>query len=256
MLANILLILSVFFACYGIAILLVWSGTSFFMVWFVLAALTAAAGIAARFGWWQALPPLLSKGIAALAFVACAFVIGLSVYIMHESRASAPRNAPDNLEWIVVLGAQVRADGSPSKVLRYRLDAALDYLDAHPRCRAIVSGGKGTNEPTSEAACMAAYLHDHGIADQRIVQEEASTNTRENLVLSAAKLQEHGADPHVVPVGIVTNDFHMFRARAIARKQGLAGAMGIAAYSVPWYLPNNLLRECFGVAKDMLVGNM
>ena len=57
-------------------------------------------------------------------------------------------------------------------------------------------------------------------------------------------------------VGIVTNDFHVFRATGIARKAGIRHVFGIAAYSVPWYQPNNMLREGLGILKDYAVGNL
>ena len=57
-------------------------------------------------------------------------------------------------------------------------------------------------------------------------------------------------------VGIVTNNFHVFRSVAIARKQGLADVCGIAAPSTAFYLPNNLFREVFGITKDALWGNL
>jgi uncharacterized SAM-binding protein YcdF (DUF218 family) len=237
-------------------IMLIWSGTTFFVVWYVLAALTGGVGLAMRLGKWQLLPFAARVTIGTMALVTTVSVIALSTYVMYESASSSSKKAPDNLEWIIVLGAQVRADGSASKVLSYRLDAALDYLEAHPTCNVIVSGGQGFNEPISEADCMETYLLDHGIAQERIVRETASKNTVENIVFSARILNERGVDARTVPLGIVTNDFHIFRATAIARKQGLGGAVGISAYSVPWYLPNNLLRECLGIAKDVVTGNM
>lgn len=256
MLANTLLMLGALFAVYGLSIMLVWSGTIFFLVWLVLAMITTGISIVMRRGLWQQLPSLLRKALGTVAVIGLFVVISLSSYVMYKSRTSTPNKAPNNLEWIIVLGAQVRGDGTPSKVLRYRLDSAITYLDAHPNCRAIVSGGQGFNEPTSEAGCMANYLLSHGITQERIVQETKSRNTVENILFSAQALREHGANPHHVPVGIVTNDFHMFRATGIAHKQGLKAAVGISAYSLPWYLPNNLLRECLGIAKDTIIGNM
>ena len=62
-----------------------------------------------------------------------------------------------------------------------------------------------------------------------------------------------GAAPRV---GIVTNDFHVYRALCVARKAGLANCCGIAAYSTPSFLPNNLLRESLGIVKDFVAGNI
>ena len=132
---------------------------------------------------------------------------------------------------------EVKADGTPSNVLRYRLDAACDYLKGHPGSMAIVSGGQGLNEPISEASCMATYLRERGIDPGRIQLEDESRTTVENLRFCSRILREQGFDPATVRVGIVTNDFHLYRACRIARRQGLAGAVGIGAYSTPSTCP-------------------
>jgi uncharacterized SAM-binding protein YcdF (DUF218 family) len=115
----------------------------------------------------------------------------------------------------------------------------------------VVSGGQGPDEPFPEAQGMAAYLVQHGVAPERIMQESRSTNTVQNIAFS---LELIGSTNY--RIGIVTNNFHVFRAVRTARKAGLRNACGIAGYSTPWYLPNNLLREAMGVVKDFLVGNI
>ena len=87
-----------------------------------------------------------------------------------------------NLDYIIVLGAQVRESG-PSVVLQYRLDAAIDYLNKNPDTICIVSGGQGVNEPFSEAEGMAKYLLENGIEMDRILLEEMSKNGFHRLSL-------------------------------------------------------------------------
>jgi len=115
---------------------------------------------------------------------------------------------------VVVLGAQVRKSG-PSLVLRYRLDKAIEYLDENPNTICIVSGGKGPNEPFPEAQGMADYLKEHGIDEQRILEEPDSKTTEENIVNSKKLISDDNAS-----VGVITNNFHMFRALQIAHKYG------------------------------------
>jgi len=55
---------------------------------------------------------------------------------------------------------------------------------------------------------------------------------------------------------IVTNNFHLFRALHIAAAHGYGDVQGISAYSTALYLPNNMVREFFGVAKDLLKGDL
>ena len=140
------------------------------------------------------------------------------------------------LDYIVVLGAQMRQNG-PSIVLQYRLDEAIKYLNDNPDTICIVSGGQGYNEPCTEAQGMAEYLEKKGVPKVRILMETESTTTAQNISNSMQYIRE-GAT-----VGIGTNNFHMFRALQIAKKQGLTQVCGIAAKSKPLYLPNNMLRE-------------
>lgn len=151
-----------------------------------------------------------------------------------------------HLDYVVVLGAQVRKSG-PSKALRYRLDTAADYLRNSPDTICIVSGGKGANEPFPEAQGMADYLKAHGIEEGRILQESKSKTTQENIVNSKKLIAGDNAS-----VGIITNDFHMFRALQIAHDNGLDEAQGIAAGSPPDMLVNNMVREFFAEIKFLL----
>jgi uncharacterized SAM-binding protein YcdF (DUF218 family) len=155
-----------------------------------------------------------------------------------------------NLDYIIVLGAQVRESG-PSVVLQYRLDAAIDYLNKNPDTICIVSGGQGVNEPFSEAEGMAKYLLENGIEKDRILLEDESRNTVQNIQNSKDIMEElyNG-------VGIVTNNFHVFRAVQLAKAQGLKCVSGIAADSNALYLPNNMLRECCGILKDWFMNHI
>ena len=234
-------------AAYGVTVMFVGSGTLFFAVWYVIGAALAGTGLAVRSGAWAALPSAARATITVVASAMLALALGIGVVVM----ANAAATPSAGLDEIIVLGAQVRPDGTPSTVLRYRLDAASAYLRENPGTRCIVSGGKGGNEPCSEAECMATYLCESGIDESRIVLEDRSRSTVENLRYSRELLASD-----TDRVGIVTNDFHVFRACSIAVRQDLTGVCGISAPSDPWFLPNNLLREVACVAKDFLLGNI
>lgn len=139
----------------------------------------------------------------------------------------------------------------PSKALQYRLDAAFEYLENNPDTRVIVSGGQGADEHISEAQGMYDYLVDKGISPERIIMEDRSRNTFQNLTFSAEYL-----DREKNSVAVVSNDFHVFRAVKIARKAGYSNVYGLAARGEPFLKYNNMMREFFGVVKDFLVGNM
>lgn len=93
------------------------------------------------------------------------------------------KNTDKELDYIVVLGAQLKTTG-PSRVLQYRLDTAYEYLTAHPDTKVIVSGGQGSNEPASEAQGMCDYLVKRGIEPDRIILEDKSVNTEQNIRFS------------------------------------------------------------------------
>lgn len=98
---------------------------------------------------------------------------------------------------------------------------------------------------------MAAYLRQHGIDAARIVQEKRSTTTAENLTFSAKLMDVSSAR-----VGVVTNNFHVYRALGIARACGYQQVFGISSPTELLYIPQATLRECFAIAKDKLVGNI
>ena len=231
----------------GVSVMLLNSGTTFFAVWYALGAILLAAGWAVHAGMWAALPAFARRAIIALVCIALAVLGFTQTLILSQIGA---QGEPD-LDYVVVLGAQIYDDGSPSPVLKYRLDAALDYLQENPRTKCIVSGGQGHNEPYPEADGMARYLHAQGISEERILLERTSTTTRENIANSMELMDSTDAS-----VGVVTNNFHVYRAMRIARKAGLDNACGIAGGSTLVYLPNNLFRESLGLVKDFAVGNI
>lgn len=222
-------------------------GTSFFLIWGVMAvACGILAWVLSRREWLERLPKWFKKS-CSLGFKAGVLLFGVLLgFILSQFRA-VPQPGAD---YVLVLGAQWKTSG-PSYVLQKRLDAAVEYLNENPETKVIVSGGQGSNEPISEAAGMQSYLVAAGIDEERILMEDKSTNTCENLVFSSELLDE--TNERVV---LVTNNFHMYRAGKIAEKQGYAHVEGLAADSYPAMLPNNILREVLGVIKDFLVGNM
>lgn len=97
---------------------------------------------------------------------------------------------------------------------------------------------------------MYDYLTARGISPERILLEDQSRNTSQNIRFSSRYF-----DKETDRIGIVTNNFHIFRALRLAEGVGYRSVCGIAAGSHPGLLLNNMLREFFGVVKDFLVGN-
>lgn len=222
-------------------------GTYFFLLWGGLGA--ACLGFGALAHNWRLMAAIPRPAKVAAGALVCAGALSFgAVEGMILSKYGA--EAEPGADYCIILGAQWKASG-PSAVLRRRLDRAVEYLKANPATKVIVSGGQGGNEPVAEAQGMCEYLVQAGIERDRILVEDQSRNTYENLVFSGRLLDKE--NDRVV---IVTNNFHVFRALGIAKKQGYGRAEGLAADSVLGMAPNNLLREFFGVVKDFAVGNL
>ncbi len=220
------------------------TGTWFFLIWGIMGIAFTLWGIF-RGHIWHVMPHWLHITAGTL------FLLMLAVFLFTEGCiiSGFSKNTDKELDYIVVLGAQLKTTG-PSRVLQYRLDTAYEYLTAHPDTKVIVSGGQGSNEPASEAQGMYDYLVKRGIEPGRIILEDKSVNTEQNIRFSKDFLQAD-ADK----VGIVSNNFHVFRAVKLAKAAGYRNVVGIAAPATAFYLPNNMLREFFGVVKDFLMGH-
>ena len=222
-------------------------GTLFFLIWGGIALVFAGLSyLMLKPDILNKIPKFIRRVFAGIVFIGIAVFLVIEGMIMNKF-ASKPAAGAD---YCIILGAQWKENG-PSYVLKERLDAALEYLKENEGTIAIVSGGQGANESISEAAGMRSYLLEAGIPDERIIVEDKSSNTYENLVYSGTYMDR--ANQRCV---LVTNNFHMFRALCIARRQGYGHPEGLSAGSYPAMLPNNLLREFFGVVKDSIVGNM
>ncbi len=152
-----------------------------------------------------------------------------------------------NVDYLLVLGAGL-SNRQVTATLADRLDCGLRWLATHPDTPVIVSGGQGSDENRTEADAMAEYLIERGMDPARIVLEGESATTWENVRNAAALLRAR--DPRPSPrVLVATSDFHLFRARWLARRAGLE-AFGVPC-PTPWYeRPNSMVRECFAIVKS------
>lgn len=174
------------------------------------------------------------------------------VFLSAEAKIvfAMKRRCSRQADYVLILGAQVRGRRVTDS-LRRRLDAALDYLIRFPDAAVIVSGGQGKGEEISEAAAMECYLVSRGVAEEKIIKEDRSTSTRENMRLSKKYL-----DAEKDCVAVVTNDFHIFRALLIAEREGYRNLCAIPASSNPVFQVNYLVREFFAVAAMYLPGRI
>lgn len=198
-----------------------------------------------------AFPRLKKKGRIILAVLVA---LGVAVFAVFEAPviSDAKTDSDAQSDYLIVLGAGVNGS-SPSLSMVNRLEAALDYLETHPDSVAIVSGGQGPGEDITEAAAMYDWLIAHGVAEARIVQEDQSTSTRENLENSFAIIRDRGSDP-ADGVAIVSSEYHLYRAKQMAQALG-AKPFGVAAETtLPTMRVNYFIREAFAAAYMQVFG--
>ena len=158
-----------------------------------------------------------------------------------------------NAKYAVVLGAGLRGD-QPSQTLKNRLDKGVEYLRANPEAKIVAAGGVGAAATLSEAEVMKRYLTAQGIAETRVLLEDKSRTTDENLKFTKALIiAREGMPAH--SIAVITSDYHLYRAKQIAGKY-YPQVQGLAAESALMLKINYAIREYFAVIKFWLQEEM
>lgn len=181
--------------------------------------------------------------VFALLGVYAAVLSALMIFSMNH----APEKENDRT--MIVLGCQVKQSG-PSLMLRGRLETALSYLEENPDTLCIVSGGQGDDEHISEAQAMYDWLIEKGIEKDRIIKEDRSTSTLENLNFSAEILKELGKDNNVI---LVTDGFHQYRASLQAASLNY-DVRNLSSATAFFLLPSYWVREWFALSYEFVFG--
>lgn len=186
---------------------------------------------------FTSLPWQLQTVIKLIVLVIAALTVSITAVMV-----SAILQPAAEADTVIVLGCKVDRNG-PSRMLRERLDAAYDYLQENTDAIVIVTGGQGSDEPEPEGTAMQKYLVKKGIDAGRIYVEDRSESTRENLINAESIMQENRLSE---PVLIVTNDFHVLRARMIANSLSIE-ASTLPAPTDPFFFGAYYIRELYGV---------
>jgi len=182
------------------------------------------------------IPKRVHVWLGVLCLILAAFVLFLFTY-GNTSNADFTENV------VIVLGAGVNRE-MVSRPLAHRLYATIDYWEKNPNAYIIVCGGLGNRAIITEAEAMSRFLIARGIPQEKILLEELSTSTYENLLFAKAILEEHFQGEFRAVV--ITNDFHIYRATQMARGIGL-DVSRVGAHT-DWYSrPVNYLREMLAV---------
>lgn len=216
---------------------------------FAFGALSGCFGVLLHF-WQKKAARILLWVLVSLSCLVLIAAIITGCLILRPSFAEVPENMP----YIMVLGCGVNGD-VPSLSLQERINAAYDYLSENPETICIVSGGQGDGENISEALCMYQHLTAMGIDDSRIWMEAQSTSTAENLRYSIALIEgKTGIRPE--RIGLLSSDYHLFRAGLVADAQNIAAVPIPAKTTWPSLWLNYFLREIVAVWFYLLTGGL
>ena len=194
-------------------------------------------------------PVKLIRKIVTVCLVVGLLVVGVTECFIIEASFGDPK---EQVDYVVVLGAKVRITG-PSASLWDRIYGAYDYLEDHPNVIAVVSGGQGADEPISEAKSMRDELVALGIDESRIWVEDQATSTWENLNFSLDLIEEKtGKRPE--KLGVVSSEYHLFRASLFAEACGVDFVGVPARTSRVSQMVNHFMREVAGVWHYLILG--
>lgn len=182
--------------------------------------------------------------IFLISCIFISFIIIESLIIWQGSKTYR-----DKVDYLFILGAKLYGD-KPSPALLERLKSGVEYLNVQPDVKVIVCGGQGADELISEADAMKRYLIENGIEEDRVILEDKSVNTFQNIKFGLEKMKEID-DREDFEILIATSRFHVFRSKLIAKRLGL-NAYGLPAKVPPTTLTPSYIREYFAVIKTFL----
>ncbi len=215
----------------------------------------AVGGFLLLYGIIGRCPERVRRVLHILLFALLAAGIVLFLVIEGILLASANGKMAGEPTVMVVLGAQVLPDGQPSVTLQGRLDTAYDHWQKNTEMTIVVSGGQGTDEPTTEAEAMANYLIDRGIPSEKILQEGRSRNTHQNLMYTLELLAQEGFDAGE-DILVVSTDLHLARAELLWGRLAPADAV-LSTLPAPILHDGAriqmFLREPFALVKSFLL---
>ena len=191
---------------------------------------------------------LIRKPLAIVLAVVLVLMIITSIPILWGVKSQGE----ESCDYLILLGAGVDGD-TPSPILQDRINQAYAYLTAHPDTICIVTGGKGDDENLSEAQCMFDHLTQMGIEADRIWMEDRATSTVENFQYSLELLEEKTGSREG-KLGVMSNEFHLFRASLIAKKNGIEPICISAPTSNLTVRINYTVREIFVLWKYLIIG--
>ena len=225
-------------------------GVGLSVLWFSGRALTLIFDdFAIGTGWQSVIYSSLANGIAIIVsyFLCMLFSTVISAYLASR------RRPPHDRDYIVILGCALLKDGTPTPILRARIDAALRFAREQlkatgKRLKFVPSGGQGSDEAVSEGASMKRYLLEQGVDEADILPEERSVNTDQNFRFSKEIIEADAGGSY--NAAFATTNYHVFRGYILAKKHGVQNVRGISSKTKWYFFPNAFLREFVGLVVD------
>ena len=164
--------------------------------------------------------------------------------------AAAYKPKPDK-DVMILLGCGLKKDGTPTPLLRGRIDAALRFYREQKaqtgrELTFVCSGGRGPDEVIAESSSMKQYLISQGIPERMILEENQSSSTFENMKFSKERMTEAGLTGKIA---FVTTNYHVFRSGLCARRVKMR-ALGLGAKTKWYFWPNAWVREFVGLLTE------
>lgn len=197
--------------------------------------------------------PALRQVRGIVIYIICYFVCMLTSTIVCAYMASRHK-PPLDRDYIIILGCAIRSDGSLTPLLKGRVDSALQfekrqYDEKGKHACFVPSGGQGSDEIISEGEAMERYLLEQGVPAERILREDKSVNTMQNLQFSRQVIENADASFPERKIAFATTNYHIFRGYILSKKNGFE-AQGISAKTKWYFFPNAFLREFIGLLYD------
>lgn len=238
---NILKIISIIFIIYGLIIISLIGTNRLFNLFYLISGITLLLFVLS----YEKIDQRIAKALLIfLGFIFLCFIL-MEIRIISYAHSTPEKNA----DYLIILGSQIRETG-PSMDYQARLDSAYEYLKENQNTKVICTGGQGYNEPMSEAEGGAEYLKKKGISEARIVLEDKSRSTLENLS-NAKELITKEKPVDEVRVVIVSADYHLCRGAYIAHKLGYKDVSVKGGHGLFMLLPHYYTREALALIYEL-----
>ena len=219
-------------------------------------------------------PSFIHIFVKVLSIAFFSAIIGLIVFNILYPKNYIDRSVRDDYDYIIVFGAGIK-DGK-TEIINSRLDNAITYAQFYKRCKFVLTGAKGAEEPIEEAVYMMNYMTARGIEDKRIIIDPYSINTeenifnslslirkdvmrrnaRENIVTRPFKSDERIFDLDFLNIGFMSSEFHLTRINLMAHKFGIRKPYDIPCETNILYKPYLYVRENLSLLKAFVLGEL